>query len=181
MTKDTSVLRLLLLRHAKSDWGDPGLEDIDRPLSNRGRNAARAMGAFLEENHLRPDLILCSTAQRTRETLSFLLPNFKQEAEIRLLQSLYDQSGADYIQTIRAEGGATKTLMLIGHNPAIEDTAHTLYMGDQPDLRADMELKYPSGALTVYDCPIDAWKSLTSESCHLEAFIKPRSLQDKQS
>ncbi|WP_417685937.1 SixA phosphatase family protein [Roseibium sp.] len=174
------MLRLLLLRHAKSDWADAELRDFDRPLNSRGRSAARAMATFLAEAKLKPNLILCSTARRTRETLSRLLPVMTHEADVRLLHTLYDDSEGNYLPQIRQFGKDARTLMVIGHNPAIEQSAHGLFGSGEMELKSDMELKYPSGALAIYECPIDRWADLKPETCRLEAFIKPRSLPGEE-
>ncbi|MEP4033981.1 histidine phosphatase family protein [Roseibium polysiphoniae] len=175
------MLQLFLLRHAKSDWGNPELKDFDRPLNSRGRTAARTMGAYMEKNQLQPDLILCSSSQRTRETLAKLLPHLRRQTEIRLLNSLYDESEDNYLPIIRAKGGNAGSLMVIGHNPATEQTAHALFAEGDRVLKADMELKYPSGALAIYSCPITDWSSLEAGTAQLEQFIKPRSLQAETS
>ncbi|WP_417670863.1 SixA phosphatase family protein [Roseibium sp.] len=167
---------LLLLRHAKSDWGTPELKDFDRPLNSRGRTAARVMAKYIAESGFKPDLVLCSTAQRTRETLSRLLTVIRHQTDIRLLHTLYDQSEDAYLPAIRSLGGQAQTLMVIGHNPATEETAHLLYGSGAPELKADMELKYPSGALTIYECPAESWADLAPGTCHLKAFVKPRAL-----
>ncbi|MEP1879658.1 MAG: histidine phosphatase family protein, partial [Roseibium sp.] len=163
------------------DWGNPEMKDFDRPLSSRGRGAARTMGAYMEKNQLQPDLILCSSSQRTRETLAKLLPHLRRQTEIRLLNSLYDESEDSYLPIIRARGGNAGSLMVIGHNPATEQTAHALFAKGDNALKADMELKYPSGALTVYNCPVTDWTSLEIGTARLEQFIKPRSLQAETS
>ena len=102
-------MRLLLLRHAKSDWGSADLADIDRPLNSRGKAAAVTMARYLKENGLQPDRILCSTAQRTRETLARLLPCLQQEAKIHLIYDLYRQSEDDYTALIGKHGGRAQT------------------------------------------------------------------------
>ena len=117
------MLRLLLYRHAKSDWADASLDDIDRPLNSRGRAAARAMAGYIASEKLLPDLILCSTALRTRETLSRLIPHLNRETDIRLRRDLYWQGDDVYSTAIRTGGGTVQSLMIIGHNPATEGTA----------------------------------------------------------
>jgi len=169
-------MRLLLLRHAKSDWGDAGLADVDRPLNTRGKAAAQTMARYLKECGLLPNQILCSTAQRTRETLARLLPQLPREAQIQLMSDLYRQSEDDYIGLIRKHGGRTQNLMVIGHNPATELTAYELAGTGDAEALADMEEKYPTAALAVIDFDIADWAELEVKTGHLERFVKPKDL-----
>ncbi|MCV0424024.1 MAG: histidine phosphatase family protein [Roseibium sp.] len=169
-------MRLLLLRHAKSDWGDPGLADIDRPLNPRGKAAAVSMARYMTEAGLISNQILCSTSQRTRETLARLLPYHSQEARIQLLLDLYNQSEDDYSGLIRKFGGRAQNLMVIGHNPAMEETALSLAGTGSPTAMADIEEKYPTAALAVIDFDIADWSELKAGTGHLERFVKPRDL-----
>ncbi|QFT31250.1 2,3-bisphosphoglycerate-dependent phosphoglycerate mutase [Labrenzia sp. THAF82] len=172
-------MRLLLLRHAKSDWGDDDLEDIDRPLNSRGKTAAMKMGRYLQQNGLLPNQIMCSTSQRTRETLSRVLQFLPQEAQIHLISDLYRQSEDDYTPLIRKYGGRAQNLMVIGHNPATEDTALSLTGTAAPEALADLEEKYPTAALSVLDFDIADWSELGPKTGHLERFVKPRDLKDE--
>lgn len=171
-------MRLFLLRHAKSDWGSEALADFDRPLNTRGKSAARAMGKYLKEKEFHPNRILCSTSQRTRETLSRVLTYQTREAQIHLLSDIYDQADLSYTAVIRRHGGRAHNLMIIGHNPATEQTAEELVgTGDSATI-ADMRLKYPTGALSIIDFDIADWADLQTGTGHLERFIKPRDLSD---
>ncbi|MBD1547836.1 SixA phosphatase family protein [Roseibium aggregatum] len=171
------MLRLLLLRHAKSDWGDPSQDDIDRPLNARGRAAARTIAAYFADQDLLPDLILCSSAQRTRETLAHLLPFLDGEYDIRLMADLYDQNEDSYVPILQTNGGSARTLLLIGHNPAIEETALALVGSGPEDAIEDLGMKFPTGALAVLDFQTDTWAKLKPESGHLDRFVKPRNLE----
>lgn len=171
-------MRLLLFRHAKSDWGDANLADIDRPLNSRGKTASVKMARYMKEQGLQPNQILCSTAQRTRETLARLLPTLTQETQIHLLSDLYQQSEDDYVGLIRRYGGRAQNLMVIGHNPATEDTALSLSGTASSDAIADIQEKFPTGALAVIDFDIADWSELQPKTGHLERFVKPRDLKE---
>ncbi len=171
-------MRLLLLRHAKSDWGEPDLADFDRPLNNRGKAAAFKMARYLKDTGLLPSQILCSTSLRTRETLARLLPGFPQEAQIHLLSDLYSDSEGDYLGFIRKQGGRAQSLMVIGHNPAMENTALTLTGTADAAAVADLREKYPTAGLAVIDFDIADWSELQPGTGHLDRFIKPRDLKD---
>ncbi|KZM48090.1 histidine phosphatase family protein [Labrenzia sp. OB1] len=171
-------MRLLLLRHAKSDWGDDGIADIDRPLNSRGKTAAVTIARYMKDAGLLPNQILCSTAQRTRETLAGLLPFLPQEAQIHLISNLYQQSEDDYSGLIRKHGGRAQNLMVIGHNPATEDTALSLTGTADAQAMSDLQEKYPTGALAVIDFDIAEWAELHPKTGHLERFTRPRDLKD---
>ncbi|MES0810995.1 histidine phosphatase family protein [Roseibium sp. SCPC15] len=169
-------MRLLLLRHAKSDWGDPSLADIDRPLNRRGKSAAGEIARYMKSERLVPNRILCSTSQRTRETLAKVLPYLQQEAQILLLSDLYLQSEDDYTGLIRKHGGRAQNLMIIGHNPATEETALSLAGTGKTEAMDDLRIKYPTAALAVIDFDINDWSELKAKTGHLERFVKPRDL-----
>ena len=171
-------MRLLLYRHAKSDWGDANMSDMDRPLNNRGKAAATRMAGYMKEQGLPANQILCSTSQRTRETLARLLPFLPQEAQIHLISDLYRQSEDDYLGIIRRFGGRAQNLMVIGHNPATEETARTLAGTTAPGALADLKEKFPTAALAVIDFDIVDWSELQPGTGHLERFVKPRDLKD---
>jgi len=168
--------RLILYRHAKSDWGDATLADKDRPLNDRGRRAAPVMAAYLQDQGLFPDLILCSSSLRTRETLAPLLPHLTRETDIRLVDALYDAHGEDYLKIVRLMGGASNVLMLMGHNPATEATAYSLVKDRSGPTWQDMSGKFPTAAIAVFDFDIADWSELAVETGCLVSFVKPRDL-----
>ncbi len=168
--------RLLLLRHAKSSSDDPGVADFDRPLAARGRRAAAMVGEHIAKHRLTPDRILCSAARRTRETLAQLLPNLVGETEIRLTRSLYDASRG-YKDIIAAQGSASATLMVIGHNPAMQEAAAALIGSGNPALAAEVAGKFPTAGLAVIDFDFTGWRDLTARSGRIVAFYKPRDLE----
>ncbi|MTH97612.1 histidine phosphatase family protein [Roseibium sp. RKSG952] len=172
----------MLLRHAKSDWSDARLHDIDRPLNARGQRAARLMAAYLREHRLHPDLILCSSAQRTRETLAPLNLAFRHEHRIDIRQDLYDgHLSGSYLPIIRSSGHSAGSLLVIGHNSATEQTALDLAGAGDPALKRDMQVRFPTAALAVFEFDIKRWDQVTPGSGHLSRFVKPRDLPDNGS
>ncbi|MBB5755064.1 SixA phosphatase family protein [Prosthecomicrobium pneumaticum] len=169
--------RLLLLRHAKSSWDIAGLADFDRPLAPRGRRAAGLMGEHLATHRLMPDRILCSNARRTRETLAALLPHLDREIDIRLTQALYDRPAGSYIDAIRRDGAAARTLMLIGHNPAIQDAAMMLIGSGNPALSEEIGAKFPTAGLAVIDFAQADWTRIEPRAGRVVAFFRPRDLE----
>ena len=170
------MLRLILVRHAKSSWGDAGLADFDRPLAPRGEHAADAMGEVIAARGLTPDRILCSPARRTRETVARLFSGPAMQGRIAFIEALYDSPG-DYRAIIAAEGGTAQTLMVVGHNPATHATALVLAGTGEPGLTRDLAVKYPTGAMTVIQFDEADWTAVAPHSGHVSAFIRPRDLE----
>lgn len=172
---------VLLLRHAKSDWGHSGLDDLDRPLNRRGERAAEAMADYIVRNAPRPDLILCSTAARTRQTLAPLVHRLTSPAPpIALEKGLYLASEEALLQRLQALPDDVRTVLLIGHNEGIGQLAQSLAgSGPLADLAALHE-KFPTGALAGVRIPGDRWCDLASGTGELVSFVRPRDLLAEQ-
>ena len=169
--------RLLLLRHAKSSWDATGVPDFDRPLNSRGRRSAPLMGRHIAAHALMPERIVCSTARRTRETLAGLLPYLAAEMDIRLSRDLYDTGAADYVDVIRAFGGTARVLLVIGHNPAMQEVASELIGNGNPALADSLRTDYPTAALAVIDFPEKKWAEVHPRGGRIVAFFRPRELE----
>ena len=167
---------LLLMRHAKSSWTRPALADFERPLNERGRQTAPVIGATLAAGGLEPGRILCSTAQRTRETLALLLPHFSHDLEVRLMRDLYEASPADLIDAAAAFGGSKRTLMIIGHNPGIQAAAVALAERGNPLLRRAIAADFPTAAVAVISFADRDWTSVRTAGGEIAAFLRPREL-----
>jgi len=167
---------LLLLRHAKSSWTHPGLMDFERPLNNRGILAADKMATHLSANMPLPDQIICSSAQRTRETLSAFLKVYAHEMTIEMSRDLYMAPPSVMIGLIQAVPTEVETLMLISHNPGMEELALTLSKPIHSDAMEDMLFKYPTAACAHLSFEGQDWMDVRVKSATLEAFIKPRDL-----
>lgn len=170
--------RLLLYRHAKSSWAEPGMADRDRPLAPRGRRAAERMASVIAGADLLPDRILCSPARRTRETLAALLAVIGDSCQVSINDDLYEPSESDYRGVIASNGRDARTLLVIGHNPAIHATALTL-IGTSDDTAArQVAAKFPTAALAVIDFDAHAWDQVMQKSGRLTAFIRPRDIDE---
>jgi len=161
--------RLILMRHAKSDWSH-GTSDHARPLNARGRAAAEALGNWLRTEGLVPDRVLCSTASRTRETCTLL--NLPPGCVVDHHRQLYLADPDEIIGTLRQRAGGPSAL-LVAHNPGIASAAANLLQ--DPPLK-DSFNRYPSGATTVMDFDIDDWEYLQWHSGQLRAFTVPKEL-----
>jgi phosphohistidine phosphatase len=145
---------LLLLRHAKTVPAERGMADRDRPLTQRGHRDARLMGTAIAEIGV-PDLILCSPARRTRETLAGIVETLAAEPKVLMIDRLYDGRDSTYEDVIAAYGGTASRLLVIAHNPTIHATAVALSAKGDRAMRAAMSARFPTAALAViaFDTP----------------------------
>ena len=168
---------ILLLRHAKSAWSDTRLSDHERPLNRRGERSARAIADHLAQNGPRPDLILCSTATRTRQTLAPLIKRLGAPAPpLSLEDDLYLASEGSLLARLQALADDVATVLLIGHNDGIWQLAETLAARGPAASLAALREKYPTGTLAMLHVPVGTWAELAAGSGELLAFVRPRDL-----
>lgn len=165
---------LYLLRHAKSSWDDPGLTDLERPLAPRGRRDAERVAAHLRRLAIEPDVVLCSIARRTRETLELVRPGFTIPVVVRLEQALYAASAGDLLERLRRVPDDTASVMLIGHNPGLHDLA--LALATEGEERERLGRKFPTGALATLSSAGASWRELAEGGATLTAFVVPKEL-----
>ena len=169
---------LYLLRHAKSSWDDASLGDHDRPLAARGRSAAPVIGRFMAENGLVPDLVLCSTAVRTRETWSLVEPHLGDGIRVVYDDDLYGASSGSLIRVVRGCPDEVQKVLLIAHNPGIQAASLALAGSGPSRAMKKLRRKYPTGALVELSCDIDHWADVSTGGCRLERFVRPKDLPD---
>lgn len=148
--------RLILTRHAKSDWDNPRVPDRERPLNARGRRGARLLGDWLASRGYEPEEVLCSPAQRTRETWEHAASAVMEtRPELRFDPAIYEASPDGLLRVLR--GARQQTVMLVGHNPSIASLAAMLpaRVPVDPAFR-----RYPTSATLVLDFQIDGWADL---------------------
>jgi phosphohistidine phosphatase len=167
---------LYLLRHAKSDRSDPGLADADRPLSARGKRDAPAMAAYMREQDYLPELILCSTAKRTRETLALMQPRLGHGIAAEYDRRLYLGSPEALLRRLRDVDEGVASVLLIGHNPGLERLAAALAPRGKQRALARMREKYPTSGLAVIHLHIDRWEQAESGAGTLTDFMVPAEL-----
>lgn len=170
-------LSLMILRHAKSAWDEPGLDDHDRPLAPRGLEAARRMGAELERLALVPDLIVTSSARRAQETASIVAREFAAPPTTEVAPELYHASADRMLAVVHAQGKAAGRLMIVGHEPGIGRFANLLAAESSLTEREQMAERYPTGALALLDFQeASAWDEIRAQEGALRRFIRPRDL-----
>lgn len=168
---------LALLRHAKSDWGDAGLGDFDRPLAPRGRKAAPRMGRAIRELGLTPDLILCSDAKRARETWALAGPEIGGKPELHIRGDLYLATPNTILRAVQGTAAKVQTVLVIAHSPGMENLALALCGPDSdPDLVVTLRDKFPTAALAVLTFDFKDWTKIGPGAGHLRHFVRPRDL-----
>ncbi len=187
---------LYLLRHAKSSWKDASLADHDRPLNGRGRRAVKVMGCYMDRYMASmgqpPDLVLCSTAARTRETLNIALDNAPRtisgdSVKIEFDNGLYHAAPMELLNRLHDLADHVGAVLLIGHNPGLERLALGL-TGTQAKRQAGniageeflgrMAIKFPTAALAILEAEIESWRDLEAGGALLRQFIRPKDIAD---
>jgi phosphohistidine phosphatase len=168
--------RLILLRHAKSDWSDPGKPDHHRPLNERGRSSAPLIGRYMAHHHLIPDRALVSPAVRTRQTFALIAEAFERPPKEIGEARIYEADPDTLLAVVRETPASVHTLLLVGHNPGLQDVATLLIGGGDNDARERLREKMPTGALAVIDFATDDWRSVRPGAGRLDRFVTPRTL-----
>jgi phosphohistidine phosphatase len=168
--------RLMLLRHAKSDWSAPGTRDQDRPLSARGREAAPKMGRYMARHGLVPDLIVASPAARVTETLALVLPAFAKQPKTMPEARIYETDADELFKVIKEAPRTVHSLLLVGHNPSLAELASLLMASGDVETRQQLIEKFPTSALAVIDFPLDDWSKIHPKSGRLDRFVVPKVL-----
>jgi phosphohistidine phosphatase len=167
---------LLLLRHGKSSWSDPTLSDHDRPLAPRGERAAGLIAAHLRSEGIRPALVLCSSARRTRDTLAAVQPSLDETTEVRVEDGLYGAGATAIVALLRTVDAAVPSVMVIGHNPGLEDLALALAGDGAETAVRQLRTKFPTGALATLELRSSAWPELAFGDAFLLSVVLPRDL-----
>lgn len=166
---------LILFRHAKSSREDPSMSDLDRPLGRRGRRAAAQMAGWIAATGCRPDTVLCSAAARTRETLSFLRESLGNP-EVHFERALYLASAMRLLQRLRELPGKARSVMLIGHNPGLQNLALQLMDDRSAETRTRIKTKFPTAALVRFEISAAGWNDLGPKTARLLDCVYPRDL-----
>jgi phosphohistidine phosphatase len=171
------MLTLSLLRHAKSSSKNPGLPDRDRPLASRGMAAAKAMGRAVGERSIGPQLVLCSSARRTRDTLALVLPELKVEPRVVYEDALYHASPAEMLALLQGVGSDVSNVMLVGHNPELQALALDLVGSGPKHVRDRLAAKLPTAGLVVMSFPAGLWRDVALNSGSLSLFLTPDAVE----
>jgi phosphohistidine phosphatase len=164
---------LMLLRHAKSSWADSTLEDHDRPIQDKGRGRAANLAAWLDDRGIGCDLVLCSTALRTRQTLEIVLPVLGNP-EVRFEPAIYEADADALLALIQAIGEEHERVLLVGHDPGLQLLAAKLAMTATGDAMERLKRKYPTAAFALLSVGDANWAGLAAGMGHLALFQVPQ-------
>ncbi|WP_163552181.1 SixA phosphatase family protein [Candidatus Frankia alpina] len=167
--------RLLLLRHAKSGWADGSIPDIDRPLSDAGRRGCRLIARHLADHGLAPDLILCSAALRTRQTVEGIASALPADVPVLVEDRLYLAEAQALLERLHEVDDGVPSVLLVGHNPGIHTLAVALLA---PGERLRIPT-FPTAAFAVEDLAVSQWAELGQDSTRLVSFVTPRALRER--
>lgn len=167
---------LTLLRHAKSGWDDTVARDFDRPLNAKGRKAAQVVGAHLRRLDLGFDHIVASPAERVVQTIADVAAGFRAPLEPVWDKRLYLASSATLLDVARESPADAGRLLMIGHNPGLEDFVLLMMGGGDPSLVREAELKYPTATVAELTFDVANWTDVAPASGTLTRFIRPRDL-----
>lgn len=161
---------LFLLRHAKAGWAAPGMRDFDRPLDAIGENDAETVGMTMRTNGYRPDLVICSSARRARQTLDGVARHLPA-SRVVYADGLYSTDAMGYVDIIR-DAPEAGSILMIGHNPMTEDVAMALSGDGEETARTTMLAGFPTSALAVIRFPGTLAEAAPGKG-YLEAFLTP--------
>lgn len=168
---DSSTLAtryLIVMRHAKSDWGDVALSDHERPLNERGSRDAPRMARWLHGIGMVPDLVLSSTSQRTRDTIDLMQQEWDRDVEVCCSDSLYLATPETILRTIQSDGCGVERLMVLAHNPGITHFVSKL---------AGQSIEMPTAAIAVFQVEKADWSELAMGGpTRLVHFMRPKAL-----
>lgn len=168
--------KLLILRHAKSDWGADYSRDRERPLIKRGTNDAQLIGEWMVSQQLVPDLILCSPAKRARSTLGYALNSFGNlDIKTLFLEEIYLADTETLLETIRSVPDTTQCLLLVGHNPGLEDLV--LYLSKKRPPLTESGKLFTTANLAVFELD-SSYSQLKQHGARLETLLRPADLRD---
>ena len=172
--------RLLLLRHAKAEPGDAGIEDHERALTARGRDDAIKLGRYIEKSGYAPNLILASTARSTAETVSYVTDALSTAQRIDYLEALYLAEPDVILSVTRLAPDKMGCVMIVGHNPGLERLATALarepVKRKERDRFDQIEEKFPTAALAALDFDVARWRDVAAGEGALKDFVRPRDL-----
>lgn len=158
---------LYLLRHAKSSWKDETMLDIERPLNSRGRKASQLVGGFLKKEKIIPDLILCSSAVRARQTTDIVMEAAKLSTDLRFDERIYEAGSLRLLEVVRQIEKSKKNVLLVGHNPGLEGFL---------ELLTGTVKTIPTGTLSKVVLKASNWADISDEVGTLDWIVKPKQL-----
>lgn len=173
--------RLMLLRHAKSSWDQRGIDDASRTLAPRGRRAAPLIGRHISGRGLVPDLVLCSSAERARQTLELVRAEWDHARDdktpkVEMRSALYMATPDEMLEILRRLDDDIASVMVVGHNPGLQGLAQRLVTKGDPRGLKSMARKFPTAALAVIELGAEQWPAIRPGKGYLQSFVRPKDL-----
>ncbi len=159
---------LFILRHAKSSWDNQALSDFERPLNERGLEAAPLIGETMKANQFQPATIISSPARRAKQTAEIIREIAGVESEIKFDERIYEASPARLLEVVSEQNEKTESVLLVGHNPGLERLVKFLTGELQP---------MPTAALAVVDLETNRWSEVSSSKGSLRTLIRPKEVK----
>jgi phosphohistidine phosphatase len=171
-------MRLMLLRHAKAEKAEAGASDHARRLTTRGLSDTDLIGAYIARHELIPDAAIVSTAARTRETWERLVAALPDPPPVTFDDRLYNAGTQAILTLVKATAPAVRTLLVIGHNPGMQELARLLIASGDVEARERLNENLPTAGLAVIEFAADGWRKLHPQCGRLERFVSPRTLAE---
>jgi phosphohistidine phosphatase len=175
-SRQGTMKRLYLLRHTKSSWKEDDLSDHERPLAPRGRRTAPPIGVYLRDHAIHPDLVLASSARRTRETWELVSLMLPRPPRVLYEDKLYMATADELLARLRRVDSEAASVLVVGHNPGLQELAERLFGDGDSAALAKLRGKFPTGALVIYEFDIERWAELLPGIGKLTDFVVPRDL-----
>ena len=173
------MLHLYVMRHSKSSWSDPSLDDFDRPLSKRGKKNAKLICEFFIKKNYKFDYVLVSSANRTKKTLSILLKKIATPRKIFSSKKLYLANEDRIIELIKKIPKKYKSILLINHEPAVRNLVKALTKNQNNNHFKLLNYKFPTSAFAKINFDLIEWKEIKNNGL-IKEFIRPKDLQDSK-
>ena len=170
---------LILMRHAKSSWDNSYKDDFDRPLNSRGRENAQMVAKHIHSWGFKPELTLCSSALRCKQTLELIIPYFPKKMHIRYLDELYLAPETAILEIIKSIKLSIDQMLVIGHNPGLSDLSRSLIYSSKKQSDYFETPQFPTSAASIFEMSIKNWLDFKSSESKIIDFITPKNLMEK--
>ena len=168
--------RLYLFRHAKTENGEPGKPDRNRVLVERGRKDSALIGGYLAAHAFIPDKVLLSPAARVQETWKHLAGALRPAPGAATAERIYDATAHDILAIVLDTPASVQSLMIVGHNPTLQEVGLMLIASGDIDARERLREKLPTAGLVIIDFPFDDWSKVHPQSGRIERFVTPKTI-----
>ncbi len=172
--------KLFILRHAKSAYSDNVSNDKDRPLNETGKNACKSIANYMKDKVIIPDLILCSDAVRTTQTIENILQNLDEELKVEYTSRLYLATPGEIFKEIAKIDDDIDKIMVVCHNPGAHQVSALLTVGGNMDAIDVLKVKFPTAAMASFTMNIDNWEEIGPACGYLDDFVTPKMLEKNE-